>query len=379
MRICMVAPVHIAGDVRVFYKEARSLVEIGHEVTLFARDDGTDTGSIRLKPTRSWSSRIFRFLSLPLLMARVIATPAQVYHLHNPDTLPLVFVLRALGRTVVYDTHENFPKRLLARYWLPRLLRRPVSLTVSVLERLAARVANAMLVTQETQALSMPQTRLIRNPPLVDEALIARAQAHAQPANGPLRLIYIGDLESVRQPERMIDLAAALVARACPARLAIAGTPESQDQVESWKLRPGWEFSEFLGLLSRQDAYSRVIEADLGLNWFPALVDLPDTNPNKIYEYMMLGTAVVASDFLVLRRVEQEQAGIQVPADAPAEEVADAIIALYADGGRERLAALGRNGARFVRERFNWHLEREKLFSLYSDLDAPDQPEDLKS
>ena len=378
MKICMVAPVHIAGDVRVFYKEARSLAEVGHEVTLFARDDGTDTGSIRLKPTRAWSSRILRFLALPMLMVRVIATPAQVYHLHNPDTLPLVFALRALGRKVIYDTHENFAQRLLARRWLPRLLRPPVAFAVGALERLAAKVANGVLVTQETLAQSMPRARLLGNPPLVDEALIASARERANLADGPLRLIYIGDLSSPRQPERMIDLAAALIARDCPARLTIAGRLEAEDQLEHWKLRPGWEFSEYLGLLSRHDAYIRVVEADLGLHWLPAVVDLPDAYPNKVYEYLMLGTPVVASDFLSLRRVVQEQAGIQVPADAAVEEVAEAIIKLYADGGRERLAALGRNGALFVRERCNWHLEREKLFSLYDQLNTPDQPGDFK-
>ena len=378
MKICMVAPVHIAGDVRVFYKEARSLAEIGHEVTLFARDDGTDTGSIELKPTRTWSSRMLRFLALPVLMARVIATPAQVYHLHNPDTLPLVFALRALGRKVIYDTHENFAQRLLARRWLPKLLRRPAAFAVGALERLAAKVADGVLVTQETLARSMPQARLLGNPPLVDEALIASAQAHAKPAGGPLRLIYIGDLSSPRESERMIDLAAALAARSCPARLTLAGKLESQGQLGHWKLRPGWEFSEYLGVLSRQDAYTKVVEADLGLHWLPAVVDLPHAYPNKVYEYLMLATPVVVSDFPALQRVGQERAGIQVPAGAPAEEVADAIIELYADGGREGLAALGRNGARFVRERCNWHLEREKLFSLYGDLSAPDQPKDIK-
>ena len=379
MKICMVAPVHIAGDVRVFYKEARSLAEIGHEVILFARDDGTDTGPIKLKPTRPWSSRTLRFLTLPLLMMRVITTPAQVYHLHNPDTLPLVFLLRALGRKVIYDTHENFAQHLLARRWLPSLLRRPIACVVGALERLAAKVASGVLVTQEALVRSMPQARLLGNPPLVDDSLIASARAHAKAVDGPLRLIYIGNLSLLRQPERMIDLAAALAARACPVRLTIAGVLERQSQLEHWKRRPGWEFSEYLGVLSRRDAYTKVVEADLGLNWLPAVVDLPDAYPNKVYEYLMLGTPVVVSDFPALQRVKQERAGIQVPAGAPAGEVADAIIELYGDGGRENLATLGRNGARFVRERCNWHLEREKLFSLYSDLKALDQPEGPKS
>ena len=247
-----------------FTKKLVSLAEIGHEVTLFARDDGTDTGAIKLKPTPSWSSRILRFLALPMLMARVIATPAQVYHLHNPDTLPLVFALRALGRKVVYDTHENFSQRLLARRWLPKLLRRPVAFAVGALERLAAKVANGVLVTQESLAKSMPQARLLGNPPIVDETLIARAQAHAKPAGGPLRLIYIGEMSSLREPQRMIDLAAALAARACPARLTLAGVLECRSQLEHWKLRPGWEFSEYLGVLSRQDAYTKVVEAGFG-------------------------------------------------------------------------------------------------------------------
>ena len=127
--VCIVAPVHIWDDVRVYQKQAVSLVENGYKVVLLAR-----VGKSRVAKgvciTRVWSwysSRFLRFVSLPLVFLQAMRSKADIYHLHNPDTLPIAFMLRVCGKKVIYDVHEDFGLRVLMRDWIPKLLRNTVA------------------------------------------------------------------------------------------------------------------------------------------------------------------------------------------------------------------------------------------------------------
>ena len=47
----------------------------------------------------------------------------DLYQVHDPELLPWAWLLRCLGKTVVYDMHENVPKDVSTKTWLPRWLK----------------------------------------------------------------------------------------------------------------------------------------------------------------------------------------------------------------------------------------------------------------
>src|SRR5487761_886915 len=85
--------VHPAFDTRVFHKEARTLAAAGYRVRLFAqhdrdcRRDGVDVSA--LPPT----SRGRRPLLWWKLLIEALRCRADVYHIHDPELLPLAFLL----------------------------------------------------------------------------------------------------------------------------------------------------------------------------------------------------------------------------------------------------------------------------------------------
>jgi glycosyltransferase involved in cell wall biosynthesis len=87
--------------------------------------------------------------------------------------------------------------------------------------------------------------------------------------------------------------------------------------------------------------------------------------PNKLFEYMSAGLAVIASHFPLWREiVEDARCGICVdPLDASA--IAGAMRRL-ADG--DEAAEMGRRGREAVQSRFNWDSEAPKLLDLYARL-----------
>ena len=163
MKIVILAPVHAYDDIRVFRKEAVTLAAAGHEVVLHARTpDGRPLrrDGVLVRPVK-YRHRLSRFAQMPVFGHRLFREGADVYHVHNPDTLPIAFALKLRGARVVYDTHEDFRTELLLRTWLPGILRRPAAAVVSATERRAGRWLDAVIVTQEQLLDRIPRGRPI--------------------------------------------------------------------------------------------------------------------------------------------------------------------------------------------------------------------------
>jgi hypothetical protein len=150
IKVCIVAPVHIWDDVRVFHKQAITLRREGYQVVLVARSSEEHVvDGVLIKPaTAILKGRIGRFLSLPFVFLQAISEAADIYHVHNPDTLPIGFALKLLKRKVVYDTHEDFTRRILMRDWIPKILRPMLANSVGFVEKLAGRFFDASFATQ---------------------------------------------------------------------------------------------------------------------------------------------------------------------------------------------------------------------------------------
>jgi len=88
--------------------------------------------------------------------------------------------------------------------------------------------------------------------------------------------------------------------------------------------------------------------------------------PNKIFEYMIAGLPVIASNFPLWKEiVEGNNCGICVNPLDP-KEIANAI--KYLIDHPDEARAMGENGRRSVLEKYNWEKESEKLIRLYEEI-----------
>jgi glycosyltransferase involved in cell wall biosynthesis len=91
-----------------------------------------------------------------------------------------------------------------------------------------------------------------------------------------------------------------------------------------------------------------------------------DSYPIKMFEYMGAGLPVLASDFELWRTmVVDERTGICVD---PLDVHMIGRIANEMLGDAVESAAMGARGREYVKKRFNWEAEAEKLKSFYSTL-----------
>lgn len=362
-------------DVRVFQKEARTLAAHGYAVTLYAQAPGRlgpfDHDAIRVVPLNI-DSRTALVAQLPRLTKQLLAEDAAIYHCHNPFTLPLVLALKAAGRTVIYDVHEDYRERVHIRPWIPRAFRGLVGQTAVALEFIVARVADAAIATQDdVQARLGKRALLIDNAPALDGPVMKGAEAFAASLDdeevhpdGAFRLVYAGGLSVPRGLHSMVDAVAAVNA-VRPARLWLLGLHDPDDFAEAQR-RPGWQYVDFLGAKPQQEAFGYIARADVGL---AVLLDQGGhryISSNKLYEYMALGTPFVASDFERWRqRIPSGSGGLFVD---PADSDAIARAVLHLDAHPEDAQRLTDEGHRYVRDTFNWNHEQNKLLALYERL-----------
>ena len=361
----MVAPIHLPDDVRIFEKEAKTLTAHGYQVDLIARADKADViGGITVIPVVAPFPGLFRFLNGPLIFLQALWHRGAVYHLHNPDTIPVALALKLFGRRVVYDTHEDFAQRILIREWIPRLLRPALAAAVIAGERLIGKVGDAIIVTQTDLCHRYGvKSVFLDNPPVLKSDAVDKAREFAAglPVPDLLTLAYVGGLSKAKGLREMVDLAEAVnEIRPCRIRLIGPIAEADREQVESL---PGWRHVDHLGRLPQWQALAHVINSHMGLALARDIGDQAKSNTNKLFEYMAFATPFVASDFAHWREsVGGSECGLFCdPGDA--RGMARAIVDLFDQP--DRLNEMGEAGRRFVEEGYNWEKTSERLIELY--------------
>ena len=364
-RVCIVTTVHHPFDVRIFHKQARSLAKAGYEVLLIAPHDREEVvESVRLRPLGRPRNRAHRMTVMLVRALRLaLAERADMYHFHDPELIPIGLILKTLISTqVIYDIHEDYPRQILSKAWIPAILRRPLAWGIKLLEHLAAKVLNGLVAATPGIARRFPpsKTVIVRNFPRVEE-LIANREEVIPYHERPNWAVYVGGITTIRAAKEMVK---AVTLVQTPAELVLAGSFESQILQNEILALPGWSQVRFLGWLSRFEVAEVLAKAKVGLVLYHPLPNHIEAQPNKIFEYMAAGIPFVASNFPLWRELG-DGAGLFVdPLDPPS--IAQAIEWLFAHP--KEAEAMGQRGRELVLKKYNWDAEAQKLLTLYERL-----------
>jgi glycosyltransferase involved in cell wall biosynthesis len=364
MKVCILTSAHSALDDRIFYREARSLSRAGHDAILIAPHHcNEETEGVEIRAVTKEAGRLARMTrSVWAIYRQAVRENAQVYHVHDPELIPVGLLLRAQAKKVVYDIHEDLPRQILSKYYLPRWIRRPLSGLVERFEDFSchyfsALVTNTPAIANRFKRLNS-QTVVIQNLPLGEEYLPFEISWDDRSQH----ICYVGGISTIRGARQMVN-AMGLLPESLPTKLMLAGdfSPPSLGG-ELSRLR-GWSRVETLGFLERRSVYQLLSHSRVGL-----VVLLPEPNhvqarPVKLFEYMSAGTPVIASDFPEWREIIEEcGCGLVVDPLDP-EALAEAIN--YLCTHPQEAEAMGRLGRRAVEEKYNWVSEEKKLLALY--------------
>ncbi|WP_108444323.1 glycosyltransferase family 4 protein [Halomonas denitrificans] len=368
MKVAHLTSAHPRLDTRIFHKQCRSLSAAGHRVHLVVADgkgqeqrDGVDIHDAGRLPGRL--NRILRTTRRVERLAR--ALDADVYHLHDPELLPVGLRLKRRGKVVIYDAHEDLPRQVLAKHYLSAPVRRVLSRTVEGYQRHACRRFDAVVAAtphiRDLFSVFHPRAVDVNNFPLGGE--LVAGDASPAPRHEAASVCYVGSIGSIRGIREIVR---AMERLTTPCRLQLAGRFSEASVEQEVQGYPGWSRVDALGHLDRAGVRRVMTTATAGLVTLHPVINYLDALPVKMFEYMSAGLPVIASDFPLWREIiTSSDCGLCVdPLDPSA--IAEAIDYLHAHP--ERARKMGENGQRAVAERFNWAQEERKLLDTYQAL-----------
>ncbi|MES5485789.1 glycosyltransferase family 4 protein [Bradyrhizobium sp. INPA03-11B] len=360
----MLSSVHSADDIRIVEKEARSLSEAGHDVTVVARSPRpSDPGRIEFKlievpPVARWK-RPWVAGRAALALAR--ATSADVVQFHDPELIPFALLLKRRGCKVIYDVHEDVPADIYSKRWIWPSMRPAVARTMEVVERSAARHFDAIVAATPAIADRFrtygAAVTLVQNTVRLDEFIEPTATTERR-----RQAVYVGRTSFDRGLIEMVDACASV-----HLPLVLAGTIGREE--EAWLEKSSADVS-YRGKLGRGEIAALLNESLVGFNLL-----LPEPNyllslPTKLFEYMAAGLPVISSDLPKSREiVEAAGCGFVVSLKDPTA-LLDRLSTLVDDP--QRAIALGLAGRVAVANNFNWRHDAGELNQLYRRLAPPE-------
>jgi len=313
-------------------------------------------------PPKSAGGRLGRMLLHAWRCFRIAKSlRADIYHFHDAELIPYGIWLAMTGKRVVYDAHEDLPRDIMDKEWIPRWARGLVAGTFGALEHFS--VKRFLSVITATPHIENRFKRFnsmataINNYPLVAE-LAPGANRHVR-----LRQIcYVGGISRIRGIQPLIEA----LPKVPDIRLVLCGEFAEADFEAEVKSLPGWAQVDYRGQVARAGLQQIMGESLAGVVTFLPLPNHVDAQPNKMFEYMSAELPVIASDFQLWRQIiDGANAGLCVDPESP-DAIAAAIRQLADHPAL--VEQMGKAGRHAVLTRYNWPTEAEKLIRYYKGL-----------
>jgi hypothetical protein len=362
----MLTSVHIPFDGRIFHRAARSLAEAGYDVVLIARHDKAEVvEGVRVVPLPEPRNRLDRMTRVLWRLYRLaVRENADVYHFHDPELMLLGLLLRGQGKKVIWDAHEHYPNSIRDKFYLPGPLRGLLSRSFDLFERAVVRFYDYVIYTTPFVGLRYA-TMKVRSGPVENYPAVERSTTF-QRAPGQ-SIIYLGGMSRLRGLVELVE-AFAVVAKKLPAwELILVGSyrpPSFEDELRALARRHGIEARvKFVNWVPYEEKENLSAHAAMGVITYLPYANNTSCLPNKLFDYMLVGLPVIASDFPLYREVvEANECGLTVDPSKP-EEIARAMDYLIEHPAEAR--RMGENGRRAVLGRYNWENESRRLLAIY--------------
>ncbi|NMF18069.1 glycosyltransferase family 4 protein [Cloacibacillus porcorum] len=323
--------------------------------------NGVNIVSIDYAPTSRYK-RILLSGHIMFKAARQI--DAEIYHLHDPELLPLGKRLKRCGKKVIFDSHENVSGQIMRKEWIPKILRLPISIAYTIYANHILKKMDYIIAVTPTMVVDLEKTNfrveLITNYPIIDTSQhYDKTNIHEDPI-----FVFAGGISKQWCHDTILK-----ALREVNAKYLLMGWGESS-YLADLKNDFSWKKVIFLGKVPQEEVKEQLKNCTAGL---AVLEYSPNTNGKmgtlgntKLFEYMQAGLPVICTDFILWKDIiDKWNCGLCVSPNN-IEELHQAMS--YLIDNPSVALEMGYNGRKAIFTEFNWGIEEKKLLSLYKNL-----------
>ncbi|CAA0189638.1 glycosyltransferase family 4 protein [Tenacibaculum maritimum] len=361
-RIIHLTSAHNRRDTRIFEKECKGLTKLGHEVSMVVADGlGNEIiGGIEIYDVGKLPGRINRFIrTTRLVFDKAIDLKGDIYHLHDPELMPIGVKLKRLNKKVIFDAHEDLPKQILAKPYLNKISAKFLAFLISRYEKKVFKKFDFIIAATpyiRDKILEFNKNCIdVNNYPILEEFSVEKTWDDKED-----QVCYVGGISKVRGISELVKSLNYVE----NTHLALAGNFSGVEFEKEVKNCKSWGKVVELGYLNRQQVASVYSKSKAGLVTLHPIVNYLDSLPVKMFEYMAAGIPVIASDFKLWQEIIYEnKCGICVNPLEP-KSIAKAINDIVLNPKEAEI--MGRNGRAAVENKYNWRIEMKKLSKVYN-------------
>ena len=376
----VIVSAHSPFDGRVFHKEAKSLANLGYEVSVVGwvfngdgMDDTVDGIRLVFLPfTMNKEQSVFRKASffrkkvLPEVVKAVIARKPDVIHCYDLSTLPVgIRALRKIKCKLIYDSPEDRPRLEYYQYklWgiftylLERRYLRKVHGVITVSNHIAEKFIKRKIPTE-----------VIYNTPrydLIKELLTKEIGDVREELDLPKDNILVGYIGSMNFRKKFDNYVKALKHLDKNVSLVLVGGDEATMK-NYRKLAKELGVGKRLFTSTRVD-YDKCLKymyaLDIGLQALMSDAMAEHTLPTKIFDYMALKKPYITPPLLDMAAFTRKWKSGFVLDNREPKEIARTIAEAISDPAR--LKAMGEEGNRNIRKEFSWEKMEARLGRFY--------------
>lgn len=351
---------HTPFDTRIFHKECKTLANNGYDVSFLVPSISNEVvDSIKIIALKKYNSKISKFIKNFLsILFKCFEINSDIYHIHDPELIPIGLFLKIKGKKIIYDVHEDHPKDVFEKNW-SMALKIFVSMYFTILEKFSSAFFDCTIAATQHIFLKFPpnKTILIRNVPLI--GIIDNSPIKIIKKQIPI-LIFQGGITKLRGIGQIIQ-SMEYVSKNC--ELWLFGKWEENFREECTKLI-GWNKTKYMGIVTQEELYGYDKIASIGIINYLSSPNNKDALPNKPFEYMACSIPMIMSDFPHWKEMFSNCALFVNPDDP--KDIAEKINILLND--KNLCEKLGKRGRELVEEKYNWEKESKKLLDLYKGL-----------
>lgn len=364
MRVAHLTSAHPRFDTRIFVKQCCSLAKSYETYLIVADGNGNEVKEqVKILDVGKFNGRKSRMLKAPhAVFEKALSLDAEIYHLHDPELIPIGLKLKKMGKKVFFDAHEDLPNQIMSKHYLNPVSKKIIAFLVKAYEKYACAKLDG--VVSATPFIRDKFFKINRN--TIDINNYPKLEEFSSIPTATLKenqVCYIGGLADVRG---IVEMVQAIDSTKNKAKLVLAGDFSDKNLEQSVMKMEGWEKVNFLGYVGRNEIKNTLASSVAGLVVLHPTRSYLDSLPVKMFEYMCAGIPVIASDFPLWRSIVNEaQCGVCVDPLEP-HEIAKAIDYFINNPDKARL--LGEQGRAAVLEKYNWSIEENKLLNFYSSI-----------